>query len=253
MPALLCLARIALGGHVMTRCGIVCACLALLSGSAHAESWSSVFAAERDTAVFLATDGTLFRAPFNLETREVLWRRSGNEHVVRFAVSPKRGHIAWIVRGSDDDTTRLWMATSMGIERWLGYRPLVPRNMRQIFAEPDTPTRSDRGARGVRLVQAGMLNLRPPANTLDWASDGKSLLLGRNTGIVSIDPGGRTMSRVDSVLAVKLEVLGPSKTLLVDALTKMTTSAPPDRTTIIRPATPAIAVRPAFKGIGPVH
>ena len=56
-----------------------------------ADSWSSVFAADRDTAVFLGADGTLFRAPMNLEGREVLWAGVPDQHVVRFAVS-RGGH-----------------------------------------------------------------------------------------------------------------------------------------------------------------
>ena len=70
------------------RWAILLAGLLVAAPRAGAESWGDVFAGERDTTVFLGADGTLFRAPFDLGTREILWRGSGDAHVVRFVVGP---------------------------------------------------------------------------------------------------------------------------------------------------------------------
>ena len=197
---------------------IALVCVGLIAGRARAESWSSVFAAETDSGVFLAADGTLFRSPFNLNTRDTLWRAREDQHVVRFAVSPGSGRVAWIVRGFDDDTTRLWFASEYGVEQRLRYFALQPRNYSQRLFEPDVPTRSDRGARGVRLTQGGMRSLRHAANTLAWTSEGDNVLLGYDGGIARIAPDGGSGVGIAGVLAVGLEVLQPSQWFLVDAV-----------------------------------
>jgi hypothetical protein len=194
-------------------------CLAAFAVRADAESWNSVFAAERDTAVFLGTDGTLFRAPFNLNTRESLWRGPADQHVVRFAVSLEGNRIAWITRGFDEDTTRLWVCTANGTEQRLRYFALLPRLHGHLHSEPDVPTIADPDVRGGRLVQAGALMLRFATNTLEWASDGQNVLLGYDGGIVSIAADTHTGSGVTDIVAVELDALHPSPMFLVDALT----------------------------------
>src|SRR5262245_5877555 len=142
--------------------------LAAFATPAAADSWSSVFAADRDTAVFLGTDGTLFRAPGNLESREVLWAGVPDQHVVRFAVSPITAQVAWITRGFDEDTTRLWVAGPNGAQQKLRYFALVPARHGNGHSEPDVPTIADAQVRGGRLVQGNARMLRASANTLAW-------------------------------------------------------------------------------------
>ncbi len=203
----------------MWRWMLACSCLALWAGCAHAEPWSSVFAAAGDTAVFLATDGTLFRAPFNLAARETLWRPAADQHVVRFATGAAGGRVAWIVRGFDDDTTRLWLAGPEGVHQRLRYFALVPRTHGQTFSEADVPTVADHGARGGRLVRTATLMLRRSANTLAWSADGRSVLLGYDGGLVSVTAGSREGWLLPGTLAIGLDGLRPSGLVLVDGLT----------------------------------
>lgn len=132
-------------------------CLAALASPAAAEPWSGVFAAGGDTAIFLGADGTLFRAPFDLRSREVLWAPAAGRHVVRFAVAPGGGRVAWITRAHGRDTTRLWIAGPAGTAQRLRYFALHPRRYGQTHSEPDVPTIADDGARGGRLLRAGAM------------------------------------------------------------------------------------------------
>jgi len=201
--------------------------LAALAAPACADSWASVFAADRDTAVFLGTDGTLFRARMNLEGREVLWPVAPGQHVVRFAVSPVGGRVAWIARGFDEDTTRLWVSGPNGAQQKLRYFSLIPALRGRQYSEPDVPSIADPQVRGGRLVQAGASMKYRSANTLAWTADGLNVVLGFDGGIVRLDPVTHVGSVAQDAVAVELEALRPSPMFLVKALTVESPEANP--------------------------
>lgn len=176
-----------------------------------------MFAGERDTTVFLGADGTLFRAPFDLGTREILWRGSRDAHVVRFVVGPTSGRIAWTTRGYDRDTTRLWVAGANGPEQKLRYFALIPSSHGQPHAEAEVPSIADLDVRGGRLVQAGASMRQSAVNALAWTPDGRELVLGYDGGILRLEPMTRAGAMLAGTLAFKLEALHPSPMLLAYA------------------------------------
>ena len=203
---------------MISRWPAVLLCLVLSTARAHAEPWSTVFADEPDSAVFLGADGSLFRASFDLREREILWRARPGQHIVRFATSPAGGRVAWITRGYDGDTTRLWVGSGPGAEQWLRYFALRPDARGETHAEPDVPTTAGDWARRGRLVRPDPLMLRASANTLAWTTGGRSLLLGYDGGIAEVPAEPNAGSGATDVLAIGLSPLPPTSLVLVDAL-----------------------------------
>ncbi len=199
-------------------------CLTLLTGRVHAESWTAVFGPESDTTCFLFRDGVIVRAPFSLETRDTLWRCPRGQRVVRFLASPRGGRVAWTSRGSNEDTTRLWIASHAGTEQRLGYFAMQPRRHGHEFAEPAAPTTADLAANGGRLILSRTRPDGPSANTLAWTSDGNGVLLGYDGGMARVVPGRSGVRRVSKYLPVKLEALPPSPMFVMDALVPRTAS-----------------------------
>ena len=60
--------------------------------------------------------------------------------------------------------------------------------------------------------------LRPAANTLEWTSDGRNVVLGYDGGIVSLAADARPISGLTGMVAVELNALRPSPALLVGVL-----------------------------------
>ena len=203
----------------LLRWTILLACLAVAAPRAGAESWSEVFAGERDTTVFLGADGTLFRAPFDLGTREILWRGTPDAHVVRFIVGPASGRIAWTTRGFDRDTTRLWVTGANGPELKLRYFALIPNSHGRMHTEAEVPSIADPDVRGGRLVQVGASMKQSAANTLDWTPDGREVVLGYDAGILRLEPMTHTGMALTGTVAFKLDALHPSPLLLADTET----------------------------------
>jgi hypothetical protein len=185
----------------------------------------------------------------NLEGREVLWAGAPGQHVVRFAVSPAGGRVAWITRGFDEDTTRLWVSGPNGAQQKLRYFALIPARHGRQYSEPDVPSIADPQVRGGRLVQAGASMKQRSANTLAWTADGLNVVLGFDGGIVRLDPATRVGAVAQDAVAVQLEALGPSPMFLVEALTvELPEANPPqyvvfDLAHLIEKTTPYDAVR----------
>jgi hypothetical protein len=199
--------------------------LALLAGRAGAERWQDVFAAEHDTTVFLAGDGALFRASFDLAWRDTLWRPRGDQRVVRFAVSPDGTHVAWVTRGADLDTTCLWISGPDRTRRALRYFSFQPRYSGYLYSEPGIPTVADRTPRGVRLVRGSSFSRRSAATTLEWTADGSRVLVGHDFGIADIPVDSLAMTSVPGLSAVSLEALRPSPMFLADVVVNQADSS----------------------------
>jgi hypothetical protein len=185
---------------------------------AGAVPWSEAFAAERDTVVFFDAEGTLLRAPFSLATRETLWMPGAGQHLVRVLVGPDGGRLAWLTRGDDRDTTRLWVEGATAVGPRVRFFALVPGAHGRVHSEPDVPSAEDPDVRGARLVRAGPLMRRGESNTLSWTPDGRAVLFGYDGGVAAVPAGGGEISRVARVLAVDLQGLAPAPAFLLDAI-----------------------------------
>ncbi|HVP14745.1 MAG TPA: hypothetical protein VMS88_04335, partial [Terriglobales bacterium] len=185
---------------------------------AHAASWSDVFAADTGRFVFFGADGSLLRAPFNLATRETLWRAAGGQHVVRARVSPDGERLAWLTRGDDQDTTRLWVDGANGPRVRVRYFALEPEKYGRLHSEPGVPTIEDVDYAGVRLVQPGAFMRRLDCNTLEWTPDSRAVVFGYNDGIAAVSADGGAGFAVCKALPVHLDLLAPAPIYLVDAI-----------------------------------
>jgi hypothetical protein len=190
----------------------------LVPPGTHAAAWSDVFAADSGKVVFFGTDGTLLRAPFSLATRETLWTPTGGQHLVRVRVSPDGQRVAWLTRGDDRDTTRLWVDGPQAAVLRVRYFGLESGRYGRVHSEPGVPTIEDPGALGARLVQPGALMRRLVSNTLEWTPDSRAVVFGYNDGIAAVSADGGVGFSVSKALAVHLDPLGPAPIYLVDAI-----------------------------------
>lgn len=182
------------------------------------ERWRDVFAAERDTVVFFTADGALLRAPFGLANAETLWAPPRGQHLVRLAVNPDGSRIAWIARGFDGDTTRLWVWGPWGARVRARYFAARSLTFEFIRAVPDVPSTDDVGARGARLVQPGALARRYAANTLAWSADSRTVMFGYDGGIAATPGDAGSPAAAESLIAVSMEALAPSPMMLIDGI-----------------------------------
>jgi hypothetical protein len=197
--------------------------------------WTEVFAAERDTVVFMGSDGALLRAPFSLAARETLWTPTRGRHAVRVRVSPDGTRVAWIARGYDSDTSEVWVHGPRGTALRLRYFALKARQFGYVHSEPDVPSIEDTGIRGGRLIQAGPLLRRHASNTLEWTADSRSVVLGYDGGVAALPADHGAGLAVASACPVSLEALAPSPIFLLDAIVPRRTSPGPGSDSQERP------------------
>jgi hypothetical protein len=183
-----------------------------------AAAWSEVFAADTDTMVFIGADGTLLRAPFSLATRETLWTPPPGQNLVRIRVSPDGRRVAWLARGFDQDTTRLWVNGAGSGGPRVRYFALLPDVYGRVHSEAALPSLEDAGVRGARLVQPGPLMRRVLCNTLEWTPDSRAVVFGYDDGIAAVPVDGGAGFGVSRALAVGLTALEPAPIYLVDAV-----------------------------------
>ena len=198
---------------------VLAACaLAAAAVPAGAAGWSELFASVQDTVVFIGADGALLRAPFSLATRETLWAPPDGQRLVRMRVSPDGRRVAWITRGGDRDTTRLWVEGPSGSAVRMRYFAFEPQRYGQIHSESGVPSIEDPEARGGRLVQPSALMRRVASNSLEWTPDSRALVFGYDDGIAAVPADGGSGFIVSKAFAVKLESLEPAPVYLVSAI-----------------------------------
>lgn len=183
-----------------------------------AAAWSETFAADTDTMVFIGADGSLVRAPFSLSVRETLWTPPPGQGLVRVRVSPDGRRVAWLARGHDRDTTRLWVDGAGAGGPRVRYFALLPDAYGRVHAETAVPSLEDAGVRGARLVRPGPLMRRVPCNTLEWTPDSRAVVFGYDDGIAAVPVDGGAGFGVSRALAVGLTALEPAPIYLVDAI-----------------------------------
>jgi hypothetical protein len=195
-------------------------CLAALAAPARLEAaaWSEVFAADTDTMVFLGADGALVRAPFSLAVRETLWTPPPGQKLVRVRVSPDGRRIAWLARGFERDTTRLWVNDAGSGGPRVRYFALLPGAYGRLHSEAAVPSLEDPAVRGARLVQPGPFDRRSVCNTLEWTPDSRAVVFGYDDGIAAVPVDSGAGFGVSRALAIGLTALEPAPVYLVDAV-----------------------------------
>jgi len=200
-------------------CSLRASLLLLLAARvAHAGEWRSTFAAIGDTTVFLLEDGTLVRAPFHMATSETLWTPARGQHVVRLAASADGARCAWLTRGQDGDTTRLWIVGRDGTRAATRFFAAQPRELGVTYSEPDLPGIEDKTGRGGRLRQPGAHTRRSSLNAVAWLADPQTLAFGFDGGIAALHVGRGGARPTVRLRAIAIEALLPSPMLLVDGL-----------------------------------
>ena len=211
--------RGAMEGRMRIRWTMLLALAALAAPSRlEAAAWSEVFAADTDTMVFIGADGALVRAPFSLAARETLWTPPAGQDLVRVRVSPDGRRVAWLARGFDRDTTRLWVDGAGSGGPRVRYFALLPDAYGRVHSEAAVPSLEDAGVRGARLVRPGPLDRRAPCNSLEWTPDSRAVVFGYDDGIAAVPVDGGAGFGVSRALAVGLTALEPAPIYLVDAV-----------------------------------
>lgn len=195
-------------------------CLAALAAPARLEAaaWSEVFAADTGATVFLGADGALVRAPFSLAAPETLWTPPPGQKLVRVRVSPDGRRIAWLARGFERDTTRLWVNDAGSGGPRVRYFALLPDAYGRLHSEAAVPSLEDPAVRGGRLVQPGPFDRRSVCNTLEWTPDSRAVVFGYDDGIAAVPVDGGAGFGVSRALAIGLTALEPAPIYLVDAV-----------------------------------
>jgi hypothetical protein len=187
-----------------------------------ARSWSETFAAESDTVLFMSEDGGLWRAPFHLGSRDVVWSPPGHDHLVRLAVSPDGRHVGWLARDFDQDTTTLWVAdlgeNGAPAQPCARFESFRPTRYGSHFFEPHVPTLKDRDVRGARLLAPSVSNLRTSSNALAWTAAGEALVYGDADGVVEATPDCEGLLRLSQALLIDLIPLGSVPMQLANAV-----------------------------------
>lgn len=203
---------------------------ALVAGAAHAApppaapraNWSEVFAGDTASCVFLGAGGELFRAPFDLASRSPLWAPIGERQLARFRVSPDGERVAWLERGGDQDTTRLWIARTAGpapTAPRARFAALMPGGEGPLIHEPGMPTVHDESVRGGRLLSPSPLAWRHSVNPLEWTPNGDAIVFGYEDGVALATADSGVARQVTAALAVRLRRLEATGIVLASALT----------------------------------
>jgi hypothetical protein len=202
------------------RCAGAIALAAVLAGAgpARGSTWSEAFAAETDTTVFLAADGSLVKAPFSLATRETLWVPQGTEFVVRFTVSPDARRVAWLTRVGDQGLTWLWSWDAAGTRSLVGFPSLEAGRWGALRYEAATPTVDDPMIRGGRLVQVSARMRRPFTNALEWSTDGNALAFGFDLGLGLTSADSGRAREISATRILGLRLLDPAPFYLAEAM-----------------------------------
>jgi hypothetical protein len=186
---------------------------------AHAAgAWSEVFAGVADTVLVLGDGGALWKAPFHLATRETLWVAPKGETMSRLRISPDRTAAAWLSRGEDIDTTRLWIWDAAGTRPAARYFSFRPSRYRSPRYEPVVPSATDPVVGGARLIRAGAMMLRTSSNALAWTAHGDLVVFGFDGGIAAVGAADLSVRDASPVLVHDLVLLEPSPVLLADAM-----------------------------------
>jgi len=181
--------------------------------------WPTVFAAETDTVVALAEDGTLWRTPFHVATPETLWRPSGRERVARFGVASNGRDVAWLSRASDQDSTHLWVWYRGTVRLLAGFESLRPPRLDVLHYEPAVPTVEDRGARGGRFIRPTRAIRGTCSNAFAWTPDGGSVIFSADDGLYMVHVDRTELRRVSEAIVSKLVPLHPTPIYLARVFT----------------------------------
>ncbi len=199
--------------------------LAVPAGPGHAATWGEVFAPDSGRVIFLAADGGLWRAPFDLSVRETLWAPTGGHRLARLRVSPDGRRVAWIARAGDLDTTGLWV-DGRGLR--VKYFTLQPADFGRLQYEADVPSIEDADAAGARFIRPGSLRRRRSCNTLAWTPDSRAIVFGYDDGIAVAPADSGAAFAVSRALAVKLRLLDPAPCYLIEVVVlRRTEQIPP--------------------------
>jgi hypothetical protein len=185
-------------------------------------TWSEAFAGDTDSVLFLAADGGVWRAPFDLSSRDTAWQAPGHEHVVRLVVSPDGRRAAWLARDQDQDSTSLWLAdfgpNGHAPELQARYEGLRPTRYNSHIFESDQPTTNDPVIRGARLVSPSIMQLRRTCNPIAWSARGEALVYGDGDGTVQAMPDGSGVLRLSHAVPISLSSLEPAPLMLMNAV-----------------------------------
>ena len=198
-----------------TLCAILAALAAgLASGTpsaAAAVPWTSAFAADSDRVLFMAADGGLWRAPFDLAARETLWAPSAAARVVRVRVSPDGRGAAWITRAARD-SAQLWAMHDAPPHHLATFVPLDPSTYNIVHREAALPSVEDRDVRGARFLQPDARMHQSASIAFDWTPDSRLVVFGHADGVAaaSVDNDSAGPFPVSSALALRLDALAPA-------------------------------------------
>lgn len=200
--------------------------LAAAASPVCAASWSEACAADSDTTVFFAGDGTLLRGPFHLATRETLWTPAPGERLVRVRVSPDGRQVAWLSAVEGRDSTTLWVAGDTPARALARYLPLQPGRYGVLHYEAPIPSVQDADIAGGRLIQPNVHMRGLDAYVLEWTPDSHALVIGHTRGLSAITVEGGDAFPVNGALATSLEPLAPAPFYLVRAIVQRGQAAP---------------------------
>lgn len=211
--------------------------VAALPGAAAAAPWSEVFAGDTTAVLFLAADGGLWRAPFDLSAREVVWQPAGKDHLVRVRVSGDGRQYAWLARANDPDTTRLWTAgEGEPATARVRFFSLLPSHFNRQVYVADRPTLEDPRFHGARFVQPDLTMRRYSSNLLEWTPDEASVLFGYSEGLATVPVREGPATMVSPSLVADLVPLAPSPLYLADMIVVTHTGAYGGRRVLLYPA-----------------
>jgi hypothetical protein len=209
--------RIRHAGWTVAWMPVLASLLVLVSTPAHADtSWSSTFADERDTVVFL-TPHALVRAPFSLATVDTLWR-SPDDMLVRVLASPDGRRLAWLTRASDRSVTTLWLWDRDGTRRRAAFASLRPSDYESSRSASMRPTLDDADATGARFATAGTFSRTSLSNAMAWDWDGSGVWFGFRDGIVRAPVDTDSVRVMSPALTLALRRLDPAPMLLAEVM-----------------------------------